>query len=1197
MSIVELTPNTSQSQSHLINTQNTNTTTTTTSNNNVKKRTKVSRACDQCRKKKIKCGGDSEINNNSTSYISGSCYNCIRNGEKCTYQRIQLKRGPVKGYNKILKKQKKFDKSKNTTTNNNKSIIKTNIITPITTNLNNGVLNNNTIITNSGGSSPILNHSPGPYNNNNSILLPPINQCLNIQNTNTTNTNNNINNPHISIPSRNITVTPSQDIISNTTQSSAASTPGANSLNTFNFVTNNNNNLPSTNTLINSHIPHQNNINNINNNSTKLSASNLASQQFWKVPYHEFQHQRRNSLDSVASDAQSINKSVTSFTSSQQDQLLLNFNTSQPSNPLFPSNVAHQQQWSFLKNSPNFRKSRSNSNASQQSLSDMKINSTSHYIYPYSQFTQQQKQQQQQQQQLQSNHIQLQQQIFQQQQHTQITNNHNTNQVLPSTNYQDFQTRSSFAASDTYSSETPTGQQLPLIFPQNLDVRHQSTSSVLSDASKSRDYITNNNNNNNNSQSTGKRSKFDSNFKLQSNSNQNSNSNSTFINPIKPPSISSAISISEDVSANGTSTRRRDSTDVRDQKILLQYVKNNDMTDVELIDNYYEFIHMGFPIIPLNKDTLKNEILLINNQPISEIHETNTAVMLCFRNSLELLFEISLKGGNILTSILENHNDKENSNLNNLKDDDDNNHNNNNNNSKVDPLNTLTNEEKSQRYMDDLNRCFQILVDLHSKIRKNNDVISFKTKIIYFSTFSVLNYLLAYIGFNNSFILGMTVTVYHDFKLYEYFFLTENDNNNEEGEQNKNKIKNEDKNIEINQENLNTYKIIFKRLYILLIIYDSMQSCTFGSPKLIRNTISELIYKNFNDENELKKWCVDENPLRMKSIMETLKFGSTITDISLNRTMIQLISNRKNCMKHLKNQMELINEQIKIEENKNIQLWLPSLMSKLLLEKKIFYILLLQLKDINNGEFIEFDNLKATKMTTSLTNIISLILQILKWIMRLNPTNSIDFNYRPIAQLTSQNILRGSQEDNNNNHNNKSENEESNGYGEGFYKKLLGFKQEEEEGDSYINNAKGVLCPFTISILHEIFNIVEAIKQLPAILISLIMTMTSSNNKQNNGMNNNIVNLQELVVKLSSSMNEVVQITSLLSMIKPIKMHSPQHFYNNGTKSFDNNKQFITEKLFNYNNNDKITNDHEKSLETFIKVAFFLFDDTELGWM
>ncbi|KAI5852871.1 hypothetical protein DFP73DRAFT_470925 [Morchella snyderi] len=60
-----------------------------------RKRSKVSRACDECRRKKIRCDATSE---------SGveQCSSCKRVGSKCSFSRVPMKRGPSKGYIKEL---------------------------------------------------------------------------------------------------------------------------------------------------------------------------------------------------------------------------------------------------------------------------------------------------------------------------------------------------------------------------------------------------------------------------------------------------------------------------------------------------------------------------------------------------------------------------------------------------------------------------------------------------------------------------------------------------------------------------------------------------------------------------------------------------------------------------------------------------------------------------------------------------------------------------------------------------------------------------------------------------------------------------------------------------------------------------------------------------------------------------------------
>lgn len=60
-----------------------------------RKRSKVSRACDECRRKKVKCDAPSETGDEP-------CSNCRRSNMQCLFSRIPQKRGPSKGYIKEL---------------------------------------------------------------------------------------------------------------------------------------------------------------------------------------------------------------------------------------------------------------------------------------------------------------------------------------------------------------------------------------------------------------------------------------------------------------------------------------------------------------------------------------------------------------------------------------------------------------------------------------------------------------------------------------------------------------------------------------------------------------------------------------------------------------------------------------------------------------------------------------------------------------------------------------------------------------------------------------------------------------------------------------------------------------------------------------------------------------------------------------
>lgn len=60
-----------------------------------RKRSKVSRACDECRRKKVKCDAASETGGED-------CSNCRRSNVRCMFSRVPQKRGPSKGYIKEL---------------------------------------------------------------------------------------------------------------------------------------------------------------------------------------------------------------------------------------------------------------------------------------------------------------------------------------------------------------------------------------------------------------------------------------------------------------------------------------------------------------------------------------------------------------------------------------------------------------------------------------------------------------------------------------------------------------------------------------------------------------------------------------------------------------------------------------------------------------------------------------------------------------------------------------------------------------------------------------------------------------------------------------------------------------------------------------------------------------------------------------
>ncbi|KAH0843560.1 hypothetical protein AYO21_10577 [Fonsecaea monophora] len=58
-----------------------------------RKRSKASRACDECRRKKVKCDAPTEVDGTPKT-----CTNCQKAGVNCEFERKPMKRGPSKGY-------------------------------------------------------------------------------------------------------------------------------------------------------------------------------------------------------------------------------------------------------------------------------------------------------------------------------------------------------------------------------------------------------------------------------------------------------------------------------------------------------------------------------------------------------------------------------------------------------------------------------------------------------------------------------------------------------------------------------------------------------------------------------------------------------------------------------------------------------------------------------------------------------------------------------------------------------------------------------------------------------------------------------------------------------------------------------------------------------------------------------------------
>ena len=540
-----------------------------------------------------------------------------------------------------------------------------------------------------------------------------------------------------------------------------------------------------------------------------------------------------------------------------------------------------------------------------------------------------------------------------------------------------------------------------------------------------------------------------------------------------------------------------------------------------------------------------------------------------------------------------------------------------------------------------------VIEDIYVTIKLDNrDIISPKIKIIYLSTFLILNYILGYVGYDNSFVLGMSVTIFNEFNLYKLLILPNDDksgyNSIFRGSYHDKSTGSIDSSIDENErrDNLQFEKetlVVFKRLYVSLIIFDSLQSCTFGGPKLLNvsidNQMINSIFKN-SDDNIGRKWSLDEDPVRLQIILQNLKLGVLLSQLSMNKislkcfdtsqdsdlkNLIWLPNRMRKCVENWnkENESDALPHHVVNHKQRNSEASIASNISDITTVAALFSAVI-QTKQylINYLISINEENDPNFSMTIDMTEVIadtlcSLLKQILKLLtllMRTNSINSIDPNNRPSMSTSSSHL--GTHSNNNGNDstepavpsipavnsmtmNASTPNVPPSGRSttpitNDFYQKLLGL---DGDGTNSSGSNKGMISPFGISIYHELHNMTNIIKQLPTVLIRVVMKISYTDNMK----------AQAQVVKLSNSLNEVVQIVSLLGLLKPFKMFESESLKEKTlTMDGEFHPDLSLKWKFINRNNDIYANvdvaSNEWIISRFIDVGWMLLDDAELGW-
>ncbi|AAS54407.1 AGL083Wp [Eremothecium gossypii ATCC 10895] len=282
------------------------------------------------------------------------------------------------------------------------------------------------------------------------------------------------------------------------------------------------------------------------------------------------------------------------------------------------------------------------------------------------------------------------------------------------------------------------------------------------------------------------------------------------------------------------------------------------LSDAELIDAYYEYVHVNYPIIPINKETLTNEILLVNTQPISEVHEMNNYILYWFRVALELLLHVASDKTNQDTASGMDSNAVHDGGLYAHRGD------------------FKQNEEHhvphQSQLLAALNDCFRKLLDIHPKICAYQESTSPKVTTIYLSTYIIINYMLAMLGEDNTFVLGTSVTVFNEFKIYRLLVLHEVAD--EPG----------DDSADVERHG---FELLYKRLYYSLLVFDALQSCCFGAPRLASLPISHLVEPLFAPPPPLDsaKWAVESDAARREPLLASIRLGALLTELCETRVL------------------------------------------------------------------------------------------------------------------------------------------------------------------------------------------------------------------------------------------------------------------------------------------------------------------------
>jgi len=253
----------------------------------------------------------------------------------------------------------------------------------------------------------------------------------------------------------------------------------------------------------------------------------------------------------------------------------------------------------------------------------------------------------------------------------------------------------------------------------------------------------------------------------------------------------------------------------------------------QMIESYYQYIHLTFPILPLDINSLINLLhipqLNSSDANLIEINENNKIIVQCFYSSLNVLLLVTSRSSRSPSYSVPYGN----SNIN------------------------------ESNFIDVINNNFEILIKLFPMFQSKFHLYSQNIIILFTTTLVLCSYSVTLLGLESDSFICSSISIFNKLKIFKIFW---------------------DKSHSSNASNFDDYNSILKRLYILMDIIDSIQSLSFGVPRSMNSidfnftTVDHLIPNLSNYNNHAGISSTDFEITR-----NNLKFGLILSKVCSSR--------------------------------------------------------------------------------------------------------------------------------------------------------------------------------------------------------------------------------------------------------------------------------------------------------------------------